>query len=45
MANKKQTSTRVASLAARTLADPHKSKVSKKLAGSALAQAKSERRK
>jgi hypothetical protein len=45
MANKKPTSTRVATLAARTLADPHKSKTSKKLAGSALAKANSKRRK
>jgi hypothetical protein len=45
MANKKETSTRVAALAARTLADAHVSKKAKTLAGSALAQAGSKPRK
>jgi hypothetical protein len=44
MANKKQTSPRVATLAARTLANPHAGKQLKKLAGSALSQANTKRR-
>ena len=44
MANKKQTSRRIAALAARTLANPHAGKKLKELAGSALSQAKSKRR-
>jgi len=40
MANKKQTSTRVAKVAAAVLADPKSSKKDKELAGSALAQAR-----
>jgi len=38
--NRKQTSTRIAELAAQTLNDPKASKKSKALAGSALAQAR-----
>jgi len=44
MTNKKQTSRRVATLAARALANPHAGKKLKELAGSALSQAKSKRR-
>lgn len=40
MANKKQTSRRVASIASKVLRDNRFSKASKTLAGSALAQAK-----
>jgi hypothetical protein len=40
MVNRKQTSTRIAKLAAKTLGDPHVSKKDKALAGSALAQAR-----
>lgn len=40
MANKKQTSCKVASQAARTLASPNASKKAKSLAGSALSQAR-----
>ena len=39
MTNRKQTSPRIAALAARILADPQASKKNKALAGSALAQA------
>lgn len=39
MKNRKQTSARIAELAARTLANPKASKKDKALAGSALAQA------
>jgi len=45
MKNRKQTSTRVAALAAKTLGDPRSSKKTKALAGSALAQADSKRQK
>lgn len=38
MANKKQTSDRVSSLAAETLQNPDASKIARRLAGSALAQ-------
>lgn len=38
MANKKQTSNRVASLAAETLQNPDASNIARRLAGSALAQ-------
>lgn len=38
MKNRKQTSDKVAKLAAKVLADPRASKVNKALAGSALAQ-------
>ncbi len=40
MANRKQTSTRIAELAGKTLGDPQSSKRNKALAGSALAQAR-----
>lgn len=45
MANKKQTSRRVATLAARTLANPQAGKKLKELAASALSQAEGKRRK
>ena len=45
MANKKQTSRRIATLAARTLANPHAGKKVKELAASALSQAEGKRRK
>ena len=45
MANKKQTSPRVATLAARTLANPKASKQDKQLAASALSQTASAPRK
>ena len=45
MANKKQTSPRVARLAARTLANPHAGKKLKELAASALSQAEGKQRK
>lgn len=38
--NRKQTSSRIAELAAKTLGDPQSSKKNKALAGSALAQAR-----
>ena len=44
MAKQKETSRRIATLAARILADPKASKQDKQLAGSALAQANSVRR-
>ena len=40
MVNRKQTSTRIAELAAKTLGDPKASRKNKALAGSALAQAR-----
>ena len=45
MANTKQTSRRIATLAAHALVNPKTSKQEKKLAGSALAQAVDRRRK
>ena len=39
MANKKKTSSQIASLAAKTLKDTNASKIAKELAGSALSQA------
>ena len=44
MANKKQTSRRIAALAAHALANPHAGKKLKELAGSALSQANNKRR-
>lgn len=38
MTNKKKTSSKIASLAAKTLNDPNASKIAKELAGSALSQ-------
>lgn len=43
MANRKQTSGKVAKQAAQTLRDPHASAAAKKLAGSALAQFSSDK--
>ena len=44
MANRKQTSARIAELAAKTLRDPKAKKRDKALAGSALAQARAPRK-
>jgi hypothetical protein len=43
MMNRKQTSARIAKLAAQTLGDPRSAKKNKALAGSALAQARKAR--
>ncbi len=45
MANKKQTSTKVAKLASKVLLNPNSSKTDKKIAGSALSQAKGKKKK